>query len=112
MRYVKAIFVTLFFVSTPSFGEPCEVPASLVDAQKLVHSMTDGIVTYSGYDLSSMKTVRIQQQDGLNVYYGNLGQIIVEIGQEIKSGQAIGLLQNQELQLALSLNNQLICGTR
>ena len=112
MRFALALFVTSLIFSTTGFAEPYCSPTGLVDDQNLVHSLGSGIVTYSGYDPQTKKTIRVSQSGGLVVSYGNLGQIFVEIGQKIKATDVIARLQNQDLLLSMSVNSQPICGAR
>jgi len=107
------VAIGAFSFSTSSFADSrCSVPPGIVDGQRLVHSMGDGIVSYTGYDPNTKKTVRIEQAGGLSVSYGNLGPIYVVVGQQVKAGDIISLLQKDSLLLSLALNDDPLCGVR
>ncbi|TAE49597.1 MAG: LysM peptidoglycan-binding domain-containing protein [Cytophagales bacterium] len=56
-----------------------------------VYSLFDGIVRISAFMAGYGNTVVVRHKNGLETLYGHLSKCKVEVGQEVKSGQIIGL---------------------
>lgn len=56
-----------------------------------VYSLFDGIVRISAFLSGYGNTVVVRHKNGLETLYGHLSKCKVEVGQEVKSGQIIGL---------------------
>ena len=57
-----------------------------------IYSAFDGIVRIKSYDRNGYGYyVVVRHKNGLETLYGHMSKILVEVGQEVKSGDAIGL---------------------
>ncbi len=61
-----------------------------VDAQYLVPILESGIVVFSGEKDGYGKTVIIQQVDGVDVWYGNISNISVNLYDYVNKGEFLG----------------------
>jgi murein DD-endopeptidase MepM/ murein hydrolase activator NlpD len=59
-----------------------------------VFSILDGIIQDAGYDHRSGRWIRIAHPGGLVSTYAHLSNILVTIGQSIRSGECIGITGN------------------
>ncbi|MDF2558418.1 MAG: peptidase [Bacillales bacterium] len=65
------------------------------ERDKDVTSIQDGIVIFAGIDKNHGKTIIVQQSDQMNVWYGNLGSIKVNLYQHVSSGESLGKVLNK-----------------
>ncbi len=78
-----------------------------VDYQYLVPSFDNGIVIFIGEKENYGKTVIVQQENGVDVWYSNLEEINVKLYDYIKKGSLIGMA-NQKLYLVFAQNGDII----
>ena len=78
-----------------------------VDYQYLVPSLDSGIVIFIGDKEGYGKTVIVQQENGIDVWYSNLEEINVKLYDYIKKGNLIGMV-NQNLYLVFIKNGDVI----
>lgn len=64
---------------------------------KVVTAIQDGIIIFAGYEKNHGKTIIVQQSNQMNVWYGNLGSIKVNLYQHIASGDALGIVTNDSV---------------
>lgn len=64
---------------------------------KAIATIQDGIVIFAGYDKNHGKTVIVQQSNQMNVWYGNLGSIKVNLYQHINTGDSLGTVTNDSI---------------
>jgi len=56
-----------------------------------VHATADGTVIAAGWESGYGWTVEIQHEEGYSTLYGHLSRYLVDVGDTVKKGQAIGL---------------------
>jgi stage IV sporulation protein FA len=62
---------------------------------KSVTAIKAGVVIFAGIDESHGKTIIVQQTNKMNVWYGNLATIKVNLYQHVTNGEALGTVTNK-----------------
>jgi stage IV sporulation protein FA len=62
---------------------------------KSVKAIKAGVVIFAGYDEIHGKTIIVQQANKMNVWYGNLATIKVNLYQHVTNGEALGTVTNK-----------------
>ena len=78
-----------------------------VDYQYLIPSLDSGIVIFIGDKEGYVKTVIVQQENGIEVWYSNLEEINVKLYDYIKKGNLIGVA-NKNLYLVFIKNGEVM----
>lgn len=76
-----------------------------VDYEYLVPSLDSGIIIFIGEKEEYGKTVIVQQENGVDVWYSNLNEINVKLYDYIKKGSLIGNT-NEKLYLVFNKNGE------
>ena len=80
----------------------------VVNANSLVNNLTSGIVVYSGDKDNYGNTVIIQGIDGVDIWYGNLKNVSVNLYDYIEAGTVIGQTKDENLYLVIKKDNEFI----
>lgn len=80
----------------------------VVNANSLVNNLTSGIVVYSGDKDNYGNTVIIQGIDGVDIWYGNLENVSVNLYDYIEAGTVIGQTKDENLYLVIKKDNEFI----
>lgn len=80
----------------------------VVNANSLVNNLTSGIVVYSGDKDNYGNTVIIQGIDGVDIWYGNLENVSVNLYDYIEAGTVIGQTKDENLYLVIKKDNEYI----
>jgi stage IV sporulation protein FA len=78
----------------------------MVVSNYLVPSINDGIVVYIGKKDRYQQVVMVENNDGVDVWYGNLCNINVELYDSIEAGSYLGEVCDNYLYLVFSKGNQ------
>jgi len=73
----------------------------------LIPALDDGIVIFVGEKEGYGKTVIVQQESGIDVWYSNIKEINVKVYDYIKKGELIGSVDNN-LYLVFIKNGEVI----
>ena len=80
----------------------------VVNANSLVNNITSGIVVFSGDKDNYGNTVIIQGIDGVDIWYGNLENVSVNLYDYIEAGTVIGQTKDENLYLVIKKDNEYI----
>lgn len=80
----------------------------VVNANSLVNNLTSGIVVYNGDKDNYGNTVIIQGIDGVDIWYGNLENVSVNLYDYIEAGTVIGQTKDENLYLVIKKDNEFI----
>lgn len=80
----------------------------VVSKNSLVNNITSGIVVFSGDKDNYGNTVIVQGIDGVDIWYGNLENVSVNLYDYIEAGSIIGQTKNENLYLVIKKNNEYI----
>ncbi len=82
------------------FGEPRTSPSGELRTHKGIDicvppgtpvlAATDGVVTFSGTEMEYGRLIVIEHGHGLSTYYGHLGKVLINAGEKVVKGQAVG----------------------
>ncbi len=79
-----------------------------VQKKYLVPIKTTGLVVFAGEKEGYGKTVIIQQKDGIDVWYGNLEQINVNLYDYVKEGSLLGEVKEDTLYLVFKKEGNIL----
>lgn len=80
----------------------------IVSKNSLVNNITSGIVVFSGDKDNYGNTVIVQGIDGVDIWYGNLENVSVNLYDYIEAGSIIGQTKNENLYLVIKKDNEYI----
>ena len=80
----------------------------VVSKNSLVNNITSGIVVFSGDKDNYGNTVIVQGIDGVDIWYGNLENVSVNLYDYIEAGSIIGQTKNENLYLVIKKDNEYI----
>lgn len=79
-----------------------------VNTNTLINNIKGGIVVYSGEKEGYGNTVIIQGIDGVDIWYGNMNNIAVNLYDYVESGTVLGDVSGDKLYLVIKKNNEFI----
>lgn len=79
-----------------------------VSSKSLVNSLASGVVVFSGEKENFGNTVIIQGIDGVDIWYGNLENVSVNLYDYIEEGTVIGETKDEYLYLVIKKDNEYI----
>lgn len=80
----------------------------VVSKNSLVNNITSGIVVFSGDKDNYGNTIIVQGIDGVDIWYGNLENVSVNLYDYIEAGSIIGQTKNENLYLVIKKDNEYI----
>ena len=80
----------------------------VVSKNSLVNNITSGIVVFSGDKDNYGNTVIVQGIDGVDIWYGNLENVSVNLYDYIEAESIIGQTKNENLYLVIKKDNEYI----
>ena len=79
-----------------------------VDNNYIVSALNSGVVVYIGQKEGYNKTIIIQGIDGVDIWYGNVGDYTVNLYDYVKKGDLISKVNDNKLYLVLVKDNKYI----
>lgn len=96
---------TLKYKEATKYHDGC---ALKVDTNYLVPSINYGLVVFIGEKENYGKTIIIEQEDGIEVWYSNLDNISVSLYDYIESGTYLGTTIDNKLYLVFKNNGEIL----
>ncbi len=74
----------------------------------IISNITSGIVVFIGEKEGYGKTVIVQGVDGVDIWYGNMGDISISLYDYVEKGSILGSLLDDKLYLVIKKDNEFI----